>query len=41
MWRLGNLFEFVEGENLLYNERFSIKGDSYSVVTKKVDKAGA
>lgn len=37
-WRLGHLFEFAEGEDLLHNERFSIESDSYSVVAKMVDK---
>lgn len=37
-WRLGHLFEFSDGEDLLHNERFSIESDSYSVVAKKVDK---
>ena len=37
-WRLGHLFEFSDGEDLLQNERFSIESDSYSVVAKKVDK---
>ena len=37
-WRLGHLFEFAEGEDLLHNERFSIESDSYSVVAKMVNK---
>ncbi len=37
-WRLGHLFKFAEGEDLLHNERFSIESDSYSVVAKMVDK---
>lgn len=37
-WRLGHLFEFAEGEDLLHNERFSIESDSYSVAAKMVDK---
>ena len=36
-WRLGHLFKFAEGEDLLHNERFSIESDSYSVVAKMVD----
>lgn len=38
-WRLGHLFEFAEGEDLLHNKRFSIESDSYSVIAKMVDKA--
>ena len=37
-WRLGHLFEFAEGEDLLHNERFSIESDSYSIVAKAVNK---
>jgi hypothetical protein len=36
-WRLGHLFEFAEGEDLLHNDRFSIESDSYSVVAKPVE----
>lgn len=37
-WRLGHLFEFDEGEDLLHNERFSIESDSYSIVAKTVEE---
>lgn len=37
-WRLGHIFEFTDGEDLLHNDRFSIKSDSYSVVAKPVAK---
>lgn len=37
-WRLGHLFEFAEGEDLLHNERFSIESDSYSVVAKPIEE---
>lgn len=37
-WRLGHLFEFTEGEDLLHNERFSIESDSYSVVAKPIEE---
>ena len=36
-WRLGHLFKFAEGEDLLHNERFSIESDSYRVTAKKID----
>lgn len=37
-WRLGHLFEFAEGEDLLHNERFSIESDSYSLVAKPIEE---
>ena len=37
-WRLGHLFVFAEGEDLLHNDRFSIESDSYSVVANMVER---
>ena len=37
-WRLGHLFEFGDGEDLLHNDRFSIESDSYSVTAMPIDK---
>lgn len=36
-WRLGHLFNFSEGEDLLHNNRFSIESDSYRVVAKIIE----
>lgn len=30
-WRLGHLFAFVEGEDILHNSRFSIESDNYCI----------
>lgn len=36
-WRLGHIFDFVDGENLLHNDRFSIESDSYRVVAQPIE----
>ena len=30
-WRLGHLFEFIENEDLLHNDHFTIESSSYSI----------
>ena len=35
-WRLGHLFEFAEGEDIMHNNRFSIQSDGYSITAKPV-----
>ncbi|MDE7238466.1 MAG: DUF3883 domain-containing protein [Lachnospiraceae bacterium] len=35
-WRLGHIFDFVEGEDLFHNNRFSIESDSYRVVAQPI-----
>lgn len=37
-WRLGHIFDFSEGEDLLHNERFSIESNSYCVTAKAIAK---
>lgn len=37
-WRLGQIFDFSEGEDLLHNNRFSIESDSYRVVAEPVEQ---
>ncbi len=35
-WRLGHLFEFAEGEDIMHNNKFSIQSDGYSITAKPV-----
>ena len=36
-WRLGHLFDFEEGEDLLHNSRFSIESDNYCITALAVN----
>lgn len=37
-WRLGHIFDFAEGEDLLHNNRFAIENDSYRVVAEPIEQ---
>lgn len=35
-WRLGHLFEFADGEDLLHNERFTIESNNYTITATTI-----
>lgn len=37
-WRLGHIFDFAEGEDLLHNNRFAIENDGYRIVATLDEK---
>ena len=37
-WRLGHIFDFAEGEDLLHNNRFAIENDGYRVVAAHIEQ---
>ena len=35
VWRLGHLFDFSEGEELMHNDRFTLESKEYSITAKR------
>jgi hypothetical protein len=38
VWRLGHLFDFVDGEELMHNSRFTVESKEYSITAKPIQK---